>query len=587
MPLAHAAEKSAGIVTRGSCRYKEGFAHFPCYNPNAPKGGTLRLSNIDKPFVTLNPFVPGIGICAPGMGLYQYLPFDTLMERSPDEPFALYPRLAKRCELADDRSYIVFYLDERARFHTGDPVTAHDVEATMRALSEHGSPGRRLIAMKVEKMTVIDPHTIRFDFKKQENGYDLELPLIIAGLPVLSAKDLKGKDFKNTGMTPLVGSGPYRVTHIDPGRSITYTRNPAYWGWDVPSIKGLYNPDKIVYTVFLNDIAELEGFKKGLIDFRIETNAQQWSRGYDCPAVRDGKIVRICMPHRHVVGMFGFALNTENPILADIRVRKALNILFCRRLKAIYGPDLELTTSFFQNTDLAASDVVTPEESRLLAELPDAPKDVADPFETFDRLSQKKRKARALALLKEAGWTLDQGVLINTKTRTPLKLVVVFADREEGRYAQSLAKQLGEVGIEIVLKQPDAAQHFEILRQRKADIMVTRWIAGASPGAELRTYWYSALATPPSRNHCAVRSKAVDIACDRAVCAKTPEELAIATRVLDRLLRKNYYVIPLFHQAVDRYAHWKHIGIPAIQPYSSYTPDFRSFWIVPGASAED
>ena len=571
--------KSYGISMHGTCRYPSTFTHFKRLNPHAPKGGTLRLGIVAPAFTTLNPFLVGV-TCAPGMGLYSHLPFDQLMMRSFEEPFAVYGRLAQSVQLPKDRSWMTFYLRKNAKFHNGDPVTAEDVLFTYQMLSKHGGPARKLLGTKVSNVTIIDPHTIKFDFKKLEDGkHDLELPMVIAMLPVFSKKSLEGKKFTDTGMTPLIGSGPYKITNVIPGKSITFTRDPMYWGKDLPVVQGLYNAD-ITYECFYNEMAAFEAFKKGLIDCWVETNGQRWEKGYDFPAIREGKIERIKVEHRHVVGMEGLVFNIRLPIFKNIRVRKALSLLFdAQECKKNMGTWVKQIESFFQNMEFAATPSVSEEEQKFIQLLPSASS--IGPLEFIQSIPKLKRKKEAFELLKQAGWELRRNQWVNKITGKPFVFEILIQDRKNEGICLCLKQQLEKSGIFVNLKRVESSHYAQRLMNFDFDTIIHKWGHSASPGIEQKVYWHSFFADKPSRNYIGLKSPDIDFTCEKALQATTRKELVTSIKVLDRLLRQGYYVIPLFYDSIDRYAFWKHVGHPPVESLSDLTPEIYSFWVKP------
>lgn len=574
------------ISMYGDIKYPQNFKGFSVFNLLAPKGGTLRLHVVGQVFDTLNPFLFK-GLPAAGLGLYSYLPFDPLMDRAPEEAFGLYPRLAKLVQMPEDRSWIIFTLREEARFHDGTPVTTEDVLFTYNCLKEHGSPTRKELAKKVKSIEILSPHEIKFTFNAIDGQYDRELPLIIAMMPITSKKFLEGKSFAETGMTPLMGSGPYRVAEVIPGKSITYERVKDYWGKDLPVVQGLYNFDKIVFEYFGTEMVAFEGFKSGEIDFWHEQDLTRWGQGYGFPAVQRGDVVREEVDYRHVVGMTALAFNTRRDLFKDQKVREALGLLlnFEWMNKNLFHNAYNRTQSFFQNTEFEAKGPASPEEKAILDQLPDVSPAVfgVPPVQPKIDASFTLRDAtqKAQDMLAEAGWVMREGRLVNEKTGKPFVFEILLNDPKREKVVSTFADNLEKkLGIQVTVRTVDSAQYQHRLQNFDFDMIVHFWGHSLSPGIEQHLYWASAFADIPSRNYAGIRSKAIDAVCARIGEAHTREELCVLIRVLDRLLRHGAYVIPLFHRTKEAIAYWKHIQHPPFNPALGL-PTIYSWWHVP------
>jgi ABC-type oligopeptide transport system substrate-binding subunit len=546
---------------------------FSLVNPNAPKGGVLHLGHVGASFVTLNPFSPGQE-CAP----HVFMTYDALMARSPNEPFSLYGLLAKGIQVPPDRSWLIIHLNPLAKFHSGQPVTAEDVIFSYQTLCQYGPPGRRVLAHQVAKVAAIDPRTVRFDFVRQDDGrYNQELPLLVLIMRIFSKDSLNNSSFDKTGYTPLQTSGPYKVKSVDHGKSVTYVRDPNYWGKDLVVNKGRFNTDEITIDVFFNETAAFESFIKGVIDCWEEKDFQRWKRGYHVPAVTQGNIVRSEVVHRHPVGMFAFALNQNHPALKDIRVRKAISLAFNpQELRLQMDEDCALTHSFFQLSEFEAPLVPSAQEQAILDQLPyPGAFEMAPPFVKMEKTMRRKK---ALSLLKEAGWELVQGQLM--RQGVPLQMVILTKDRAETKIAEVFARTLKEVGIHPLIKQAKATHYTKMVNDRSYDVLLFTWMHSLSPGAEQGLYWHSESAKKiGTRNYSAIENPNVDFLCAHILKSKTRQDLVASLQALDRVLRSGYYVVPLFHRTKDYRAFWKYVKTP---PYPSHSPDcpaLDSFWI--------
>jgi microcin C transport system substrate-binding protein len=572
-----------GISMYGELKYPADFKHFDTNNPNAKQGGTLRLHAIGHVFDTLNPWLLK-GIPAAGLAVYSYLPFDTLGERSPDEPFSVYGRLAASFEMPEDRSFITINLRPEARFQDGSPVTASDVLFTYTMLKDYGSPTRKQLAKKIKAILILNPQCIQFIFEKIEETYDREMPLLIALMPVISEKHLQGKSFDQTGLTPLMGSGPYKIETVIPGKRIVYRKDSAYWGKDLPCVKGVYNFDQISFDYYGSEFVAFEAFKSGLIDVWKEMDLTRWMTGYHFPAVLKGDIVREEADHSHAVGMTALVFNMrpERGIFKDARVREAITLLFDFDWinKNLFYNGYTRTESFFQNTFFQAKDPLSPEEKAILENLKGLNPLVLGPLPVvIQSPGQNKRDTlhKAGQLLERAGWVLKDGMLRNVKTGAPFRFEILISDpkREKvvGIFAGILRKKLG---IQVDVRAVDNAHYQKRLQDYAFDMIVHFWGHTLSPGVEQQLYWSSRLANVPSRNYAGVRSKAVDEICKRIAEAHTYQELTTLIRVLDRLLRHERLCIPLYHHTKDIVAYRKHLKHPPFLPTG--IPELYSWW---------
>ena len=359
-PQAMAASARHGASLGGPLKYGPDFGHFDYVNPNAPKGGRLRLHSVGT-FDSLNPFIAK-GVAASGTGLL----FDTLMAASDDEPFAQYGLLARTVTIADDDSWVRFELRPEARFHDGSPVMAEDVVFSFDILKKKGSPHYARYYHDVVRAKAEGPRTVRFDFT---SGVNEELPLIVGQIPVLSKKDWEGVDFTASSIRIPVGSGPYKVEGFKIGKSITYKRNPDYWGKDLPVNRGRYNFDRIAYEYYRDETISLEGFKAGQYDFRQETTAKVWATQYTGAPFEKKRILKREVLHEIPTGMQGFVFNVRRKVFSDVRVREAIGMAFDFEWSNIhlFHGQYTRTESYFSNSEMAATGTPTSAELALLS----------------------------------------------------------------------------------------------------------------------------------------------------------------------------------------------------------------------------
>ncbi len=572
-------ERSHAIAMHGDLKYGPDFKHFDYVNPNAPKGGTLKMAGV-RTFDTLNPFsLKGIS------GAGSSLPFDTLLTASADEPFSEYGLLAQSIEMPTDRSWVVFNLRPEARFHDGKPVTAEDVVWTFTTLTTKGHPRFRLYYGGVDKVAAEGPHRVRFTFKP---GLNRELPLIIGQLPVLAKHDWEGKEFDKTSMTAPLGSGPYRVAGVEPGRSITYERVKDYWGRDLPVNRGRHNFDNWRFDYYRDGTVALEALKSNEFDFREEHVSKFWAASYDIPAVREGLLNKIFLPHHQSTGMQGFVFNTRKPVFADRRVRAALAYAFDFQWtnRVLFFGAYSRTESFFSNTDLAATGLPSGREAEILA-----PFRAQLPPEVFTRPYQapstggkhaglRANLLKALDMLAEAGWVIRDGVLVNARTGAPMQFEILLANPSFERIVLPFLGNLKRLGIKATVRTVDSSQYINRRKNFDFDVVVHVWGQSVSPGNEQRDYWASASANVEgSFNLAGVRDPVADKLIDGIIGAKDRATLVAYARALDRVLLWGHYVIPHWHIKGDRLAFWNKFGRPDIIPDQGYQLD--AWWVDP------
>ena len=438
-----------GISMHGSPALKADFSHFPYAEPDAPKGGRI-IFGVLGTFDTLNPFTVR-GIAAQGISPPLGLVYQSLMARSADEPFSLYASIAHSIDVPDDRSSVTFRLDPRAHFSDGKPVTAADVLFTWALLKEKGKPNVRGYYSKVASAGSPDPQTVVFDLA---GANDRELPLILALMPVLPKHRIDADKFEETTLLAPVGSGPYIVSEVKPGESITYRRNPDFWGTELPVNKGLYNVDEYRFDYYRDANTLFEAFKGGLYDIRSEDNATRWVTGYDFPAIDEGKIVKDPVRVNTPKGMTGLVFNTRRPQFSDIRVREALGYLFDFEWvnKTLFDGVYSRTNSYFEGSDLASTaQSVSAHETLLLAPFKEAirPEFLSGEWRApkSDGSGRDRNAAKiAIELLRSAGWTLSQGAMRNDAGQN-FEFEILVVTRVQERLALNFSESLKRLGI--------------------------------------------------------------------------------------------------------------------------------------------
>ncbi|HWD58380.1 MAG TPA: extracellular solute-binding protein [Stellaceae bacterium] len=571
---------SYGMSLYGDYKYPPDFTHFDYTNPDAPKGGTMKLSSIGT-FDTLNPFIIK-GVPAAGVGQI----FDTLMVRSEDEAATDYPLVAESADLAPDRGSVVYTLNPKAKFHDGTPITPADVVWTFETLRDKGAPMYRFYYGDVTKGEVQGDHAVRFQFK---NGDNRELPAILSEMPVLSKAYWSGKDFEKTTLVPPLGSGPYKIDSVEPGRSITYRRVADYWAKDLPVNKGRFNVDVIRYDYYRDATVALEAFKAGDYDIRRENSSKAWATGYDGPALRDGLITKAVIPNNNPVPMQGFGFNLRKPLFQDPLVRQALGYAFdfeWSNANLFYGAYTR-TRSYFDNSELAATGVPQGDELKILepfkGQVPDEvfTKEY-DPPKYDDKFTIRDGLREALTLLKQAGWSFKGQQLVNDKTGQPFQFEILNDDPQIERVALPFIQNLKRLGIAANLRTVDVSQYEQLMNDFNYDMTVVVIPQSLSPGNEQREFFGSAAAdSPGSQNQLGVKNKVIDQLIELLIASPTRVDLVAHTRALDRVLQWNYYLIPQYHLADYWVAYWNKFRRPQVAP--KYAPGLETWWVDTGA----
>lgn len=562
-----------GIAMHGDLKYGPDFPHFDYVNPDAPKGGTLRLSALET-FDNFNPHIVR-GVSAAGIGLI-YAP---LTVHSSDEAFSEYAGMAESMEMPEDRSWIIFNIREEATWHDGQPVTAEDVKWSLETLLRDGQPFYRAYYADVESVDVLGEKRVRFNFR--DDSENLELPLILGQMPVLPRHYWAERDFTATTLEPPLGNGPYRIGRVDPGRSVTYERVADWWGWDLPAYRGRYNFDRITYEYYRDRNVDLEAFLGNRYDFRQEFTASLWATGYDSPAVRDGRIVKTSIEHELPQGMQAFVYNIRRPVFRDRAVRKALDYAFdydWANRQFAYDAYTR-TNSYFENSEMAAPD--HPPQGRVL--------EILEPFRdqlhedvfttryqppsTDGSGNNRQNLRQAIAILEEAGYRLGPDrvrVHEETGTRLEFQFLTNAGNAAFDRWIMPFIQNLERIGVKANFRVVDASQYLNRLMEFDYDMTVTTFGQSLSPGNEQREYWKSDRADMPgSRNYIGVQDPVVDALVEKIIRAPSREELVYRTQALDYVLLSGHYVIPNWHIPSWRVAYWDKFEQPDWQaPYA-------------------
>lgn len=580
VPL-HSAAADYAVSLYGDIKYPENFTHFDYVNPDAPKGGTLKLSSIGT-FDNVNPYIIK-GAAADGVDA---LTNPTLMVQSYDEPFTMYGYVATDAKVAADKSSVTFTLNQSAKWDDGEALTAGDIVWTFNTLTKDGAPFYRAYYADVKDVTADAADKVTFHLSGNNNR---ELPLIIAQMPILPEHYWTGKKFAETTLTPPVAAGPYKITNIIAGRSIEFTRNPDWWGKDLPVNKGRYNFDKIVYTYYRDQNVALEAFFAGEFDLQQENVAKLWQSAYNAPPVQDGRIIKAEIENDRPAGLQGFLYNVRRPVFADPQVRKALAYAFdfeWENKQFAYG-SYTRTRSFFENSDLAATGTPSAEELKRLEPFKDQlPAEVFtteyNPPKTDGSGNIRANLKRASDILDAAGYKLGKdGIRVHEKNGTRLEFEFVDANPAFERWVLPFVQNLKKIGVAATFRVIDDAQYQNRMQNFDFDMTIGVIPQSNSPGNEQREFWSSDKADiNGSRNYIGVKNPVVDTLVDQIISADTREELVTACRALDRVLQWNFYTIPNWYYNKWRIAWWAKLDHP--ENLSGLTPAILDTWWTKG-----
>jgi microcin C transport system substrate-binding protein len=566
----------------GTPKYPPDFKHFDYVNPDAPKGGLVRMAEIGS-FDSLNPILYK-GESAAGLGLI----YETLMQDSLEESSTSYGLIAEWASYPVDYSSVTFKLREDARWHNGTPITPEDVVYSLE-VNKAANPRMALYYKNVSRAEVTGPNQVTFTFDVKGNR---ELPMIMGQLTILpklywTGKDANGnqRDPLKTTLEPPLGSGPYRIKQMTPARTISYERVPDYWGKDLPVNRGQWNFDEIRFDYYRDETVAFESFKASNLDYHQETSAKNWATAYDFAAVREEWVKRQEVPIKSAQPMQCFVFNLRHPQFADRRVRQAFNLAFDFEWanKNLFYEQYARVGSYFQGSELAApSELPQGRELEILNEVKDqVPPEVFTAVHTNpvnnspEDLRANLRKA--VQLLKDAGYEVKNGVLTNTQTGQPLTVEFLLVSPLFERIVQPYIDNLDRLGIKAKLRMVDSAQYTRRVDGFDYDIIVGNFPQSDSPGNEQRDFWGSeAAGREGSRNLIGIKDPAIDKLVDHVIFAKNREELVAASRALDRVLLWNAFVVPQWFAPKVRIAYWNRYGQPETLP--GLTPGFMQVW---------
>lgn len=574
------AEPKTAIALHGTPALAADFGNFPYANPNAPKGGTVRLAVLGS-FDSLNPLIVK-GSAASGVRDFT---IESLMARGLDEPFTLYGLLAETVEIAEDGLSVTFNLNPKAAFANRKRVTPEDVLTAFDLLKTKGRPNHRTYFSKVSKAEKLSDTAVRFTFA---DAGDRELPFILGLMPVFTLAPPLDENFDRTSMTPLIGSGAYTITRVDAGRSLSYTRDDAYWGRDLPVNRGRFNFNEVRFDYFRDGSVMLEAFKRGAVDMRLEEDPGRWAGAYAIDAVRDGRILKTEFDIGIPAGMTALVFNTRRAVFANPKVRQALITLLDFEMinRTLYNGLFKRTASYFERSYLSsAGKSADNEERRLLAPFPDAVRkefmDGSSHLPVSDGSGQNRANQKiAFDLLKSAGFELRSGKLVNTASGQPLTFEILANNSAQEALLLTYARGLEPLGIIARVRVVDSAQYQERISSYDYDMIQNTWFASLSPGNEQLFRWSATTRdSKGSFNFAGVANPAADAMIEAMLKATTQEDFVSAVRALDRVLLSGDYAIPLFHVPKQWIAHWAKLKHPDRTPVFGYSLPPDTWWI--------
>lgn len=544
---------------------KPDYSYTAVVNQNAPKGGELRLATTGTFDGLNNLSIIGIPL------QYMSLTYETLMYRSTSEPLSLYALIAEKIEIAPDNSSVKFHINPKARFHNGEPVTTADIKATMNTLINKGLPRYKKLSKKVNEVIIRSDHIIEFKISPLNDGgtkqYDPELPFVLGLMPVFNKKQLETIDFANSGLTPLIGTGPYKVKEVDQGRKIIFEKCDNYWGKDLELTKGQYNFKFISIEFFKNANALFQGFFAKLFDIYFETNPQQWLHNYENKISKNQNLSQVSIAHQRPVLVRTIIMNARRSTFQNIELRRALTLAFDPKgmNKLFFGDEIGTPHSLFQNTELAHSEIPTIKEKEIIDKYKDQinpelyERIITSSFQSYIASSPEEHRhniEKASEILNKAGYFMKNGKRFFPNGK-PLVLQIMIKDEKLEKVALSFRENLKPLGIKLKIHKVDANQYENNVLDFKFDMIIHQWANGMSPGAEQSYFFDSKNAyLKGSSNYIGLQDPVAEGLASELNKAKSRDELVIATHALDRYIMHLCYNIPLSFDNKLRIAYW-------------------------------
>ena len=573
--------KSHGISTFGELKYNSDFQHLDYVNPNAPKGGEVSIWAFGS-FDSMHPYTT-----KGRSGSLSSIFFESLLTGTSDEIGSAYGLVAKSMEYPKDRSWVIFNMRPEAKFSDNTPLTAEDVMFSYKLLQEKGLPSfRAVIEKEIDKVEILGKHKIKFTFKKGIPTRDL--PASAGSLPIFSKNyyEKSGADFEASTLTPGIGSGPYILDNLDVGQTINYKRNPEYWGANLPINIGRNNFDKIRVEYFADYNSAFEGFKGGSYTFRTEYMSKLWATGYDFPAIEKKWVTKKLLPSGDMAPGQSFIINLRKDKFKDIRVRKAIGLMFNFEWsnKTLFYDLYARINSFWENSDMAATGKPSKDELIILNSLKNTlpsgiiDSDVAEVSVSSTKQLDRKNLRMASKLLDDAGWEVGDDGLRKNKNGATLDIEILNDSQAFTRIIEPFIENLKSLGVNAVHTKIDNAQMTERERSFDFDIVTGNFPMSFTPGSGLKQYFGSETADVSIFNKAGIKSEVIDELIEVVMAAKTRDELKVAVKTLDRVLRSYYFWIPQWFKDVHTVAYYDYYEHPEnLPPYDMGLLDF--WWI--------
>ena len=573
--------KSHGISTFGELKYNSDFQHLDYVNPNAPKGGEVSIWAFGS-FDSMHPYTT-----KGRSGSLSSIFFESLLTGTSDEIGSAYGLVAKSMEYPKDRSWVIFNMRPEAKFSDNTPLTAEDVMFSYKLLQEKGLPSfRAVIEKEIDTVEILGKHKIKFTFKKGIPTRDL--PASAGSLPIFSKNyyEKSGADFEASTLTPGIGSGPYILDNLDVGQTINYKRNPEYWGANLPINIGRNNFDKIRVEYFADYNSAFEGFKGGSYTFRTEYMSKLWATGYDFPAIEKKWVTKKLLPSGDMAPGQSFIINLRKDKFKDIRVRKAIGLMFNFEWsnKTLFYDLYARINSFWENSDMAATGKPSQDElivlNSLKTTLPPGiiDSDVAEVSVSSTKQLDRKNLRMASKLLDDAGWEVGDDGLRKNNSGATLDIEILNDSQAFTRIIEPFIENLKSLGVNAVHTKIDNAQMTERERSFDFDIVTGNFPMSFTPGSGLKQYFGSETADVSIFNKAGIKSEVIDELIEVVMAAKTRDELKVAVKTLDRVLRSYYFWIPQWFKDVHTVAYYDYYEHPEnLPPYDMGLLDF--WWI--------
>lgn len=575
---------SHGLSMFDDLKYEDGFSHFDYVNPNATKGGSIKLGTSTS-FDNFNPFIRK-GVSPTGLNYFGGLVYDSLTVSSDDEPFSLYGLVAERIYLAPDRKSITYFINPKAKFHDGKPITADDVVFSLDILKEKGVPLFKYYYQEISHAEKIRDHIVTFHLTNPDNG---ELPLIAGQLPILPKHYWQDKDFSETTLVPPLSSGPYKIKSFTAGRNIVYERVEDYWAKDLPVNKGRYNFNEIRYDIYLDDTVLRQALKAGKLDLRQENSAKAWETEYNGALFDSNLMKKEVFPSLTPIVSAGFAFNLRRDKFANREVRKAINLAFDYEWtnRNIFYDQYYRADSYFPSSPFHVEGLPSEAELAILnqykQQLPDYVLNQPIEITVSDGSGWNRANLiKAAELLKTAGYVIKADQLMDANGN-PFVIEFLFASPTLKRILLPLKRNLKILGIDLQLRLLDSAAYQNRLQSFDFDMVYFAVGQSLSPGNEQKEYWGTTAAdSPASKNIMGIKNPVVDALTNQIIEASTRQQLITATQAMNRVLTQELYMIPGWHLPASRYVFWNKFSKPrdvnpGVKPIKPGT-DFLNWW---------